>query len=68
MGRNPELEQLEQVLGELDGAPACLAVEGEPGIGKTHLLGELGRRADERRMLVLGGTAAEFERDVPFAV
>ncbi len=67
MGRSPELEQLELLLAGLDGA-ACLAVEGEPGIGKTHLLGELRRRADERRMLVLGGTAAEFERDVPFAL
>lgn len=53
---------------ELDGEATCLAIEGEPGIGKTHLLAELRRRADERRMLVLSGTAAEFERDVPFAV
>lgn len=68
MGRDPELERLELLLDGLSGAPACLAVEGEPGIGKTHLLGELRRRGDERRMLVLGGTAAEFERDVPFAV
>jgi ATP/maltotriose-dependent transcriptional regulator MalT len=69
VGRAPELEQLELMLGELDGgASACLAVEGEPGIGKTHLLAELRRRADERGMLVLSGTAAEFERDVPFAL
>lgn len=53
---------------QLDAAATCLAIEGEPGIGKTHLLAELRRRADERRMLVLSGTAAEFERDVPFAV
>jgi ATP/maltotriose-dependent transcriptional regulator MalT len=67
VGRDPELEQLEQVLGEL-GDAACLAVEGEPGIGKSHLLAELRRRADERGMLVLSGAAAEFERDVPFAL
>lgn len=68
MGREPEIELLELMLDELGEAPACLAVEGEPGIGKTHLLAELRRRGDERRMLVLSGTAAEFERDVPFAV
>jgi DNA-binding CsgD family transcriptional regulator len=69
VGRAPELEQLGLMLDELDGAaPACLAVEGEPGIGKTNLLSELRRRADERGMLVLSGTGAEFERDVPFGV
>ena len=69
MGRDPELERLDLLLAGLgEGAPACLAVEGEPGIGKTHLLAELRRRADERGMLALGGAAAEFERDVPFAL
>jgi predicted ATPase/DNA-binding CsgD family transcriptional regulator len=67
VGRAPELEHLELLLAEL-GDAACLAIEGEPGIGKTHLLAELRRRADERGMLVLSGTAAEFERDVPFAL
>ncbi len=45
-----------------------MAVEGEPGIGKTHLLAELRRRAEERGYLVLGGSATEFERDLPFSV
>ena len=43
-------------------------VEGEPGIGKTRLLFELRRRAEERGCLVLAGSAAEFERDLPFGV
>ena len=47
---------------------ACVAVEGEPGIGKTRLLAELRSRAEEHGHLVLSGTAAEFERDVPFGV
>ena len=47
---------------------ACLAVEGEPGIGKTRLLSELRRQAEERGYLVLAGSAAEFERDLPFGV
>jgi DNA-binding NarL/FixJ family response regulator len=69
VGRASELERLDQMLDELGGAAfACLAVEGEPGIGKTHLLAELRRRADDRAMLVLSGTGAEFERDVPFGI
>ena len=50
------------------GSAACLAVEGEPGIGKTRLLAELRRLAEERGYLVLAGSAAEFERDLPFGV
>jgi len=45
-----------------------LLVEGEPGIGKTAILRELARSADERQMLVLEGRATELERNVPFAV
>ena len=41
---------------------------GEPGIGKTRLLAELARRADERGQIVLCGSASELERDLPFWV
>ncbi len=69
VGRRSELEQLDAALAALEaGAPACLAVEGEPGIGKTRLLAELHRRAEERGDLVLSGSAAEFERDLPYGV
>ena len=69
VGRRSELEQLDAALEALEaGAPACLAVEGEPGIGKTRLLAELRRRAEERGHLVLSGSAAEFERDLPYGV
>ena len=69
VGRETELAQLEQTLDELDrGSASCLAVEGEPGIGKTRLLAELRALADARGHLVLSGTAAEFERDLPFSV
>ena len=50
------------------GAQGCLTVEGEPGIGKTRLLAELRRRAEERGHLVLHGVASEFEAHVPFGV
>ena len=69
VGRRSELEQLDAALDALAaGAPACLAVEGEPGIGKTRLLAELRHRAEERGYLVLSGSAAEFERDLPYGV
>ncbi len=69
VGRDSELAQLESALDALAaGTPGCLALEGEPGIGKTRLLAELRRRAEARDWLVLSGTAAEFERDLPFSV
>ena len=69
VGRQPELERLGVVLDDLQrGSACCLAVEGEPGIGKTRLLSELRRLAEARGHLVLAGTAAEFERDLPFGV
>jgi ATP/maltotriose-dependent transcriptional regulator MalT len=63
-------------LGELDGALARLArgepwfvqIVGEPGIGKSRLLGELCLRGEQRGYLVLEGQAAEFERDIPFGL
>jgi DNA-binding CsgD family transcriptional regulator len=69
VGRERERQQLEAALDALDGhASACIAVEGEPGIGKTRLLRELRDRAEARGHLVLAGSAAEFERSVPFSV
>jgi DNA-binding NarL/FixJ family response regulator len=69
VGRANELAELEQILDAVDrGEAGCLTVEGEPGIGKTRLLGELRSRADGRGHLVLTGAAAEFERDLPFSV
>jgi ATP/maltotriose-dependent transcriptional regulator MalT len=43
-------------------------ISGEPGIGKTSLLTEVGRHALRRGCLVLAGLATEFERDIPLAV
>src|SRR4051794_30758581 len=69
VGRESELGRLEVALDELEAAAsACLAVEGEPGIGKTRLLAELRGRSDSRGFLTLAGTATEFERDMPFSV
>ena len=69
VGRDTELGHLQATLDALDGgSAACLTVEGEPGIGKTRLLNELRRRAEERGHVVLAGAAAEFEREMPFSV
>jgi hypothetical protein len=54
-----------EALSELDsGRSAALALVGEPGIGKTRLLGEPAARG----VLVLYESASETERDLPFRV
>ena len=67
VGRADACDVFDRALGELDrGRPAAVALVGEPGIGKTRLLGELSARADTRGHLVLYGSATELERDLPF--
>src|SRR5437762_12456680 len=69
VGRVAELDGLDQVLAELDrGRSGAIELVGEPGIGKTRLLRELTARAEERGQLVLAGSAAELESDLPFSV
>ena len=46
IGRESELEQFDEALASLGAtSSACIAVEGEPGIGKTRLLAEVRLRA-----------------------
>jgi len=69
VGRTEELGALDCTLDDLDrGRSSAVALVGEPGIGKTRLLAELTGRAEARRHLVLGGSASELERDLPFWV
>jgi predicted ATPase len=69
VGRDVELAELDAMLSALaSGASTCVAIEGEPGIGKTRLLSELGHRAEANGCLVVTGAAAAFERDLPFGV
>jgi ATP/maltotriose-dependent transcriptional regulator MalT len=69
VGRTDEMSLLDSVLDEVEaGSAAAVEVVGEPGIGKTRLLAELATLADERRQLVLSGSASELERDLPFSV
>src|SRR3954464_12179563 len=65
VGRASEVAALSEALDALGhGAPGCLAAEGDAGIGKTFLLHELRRLAEQRGHLVLTGSASEFERDL----
>ena len=69
VGRDEEVDALEHLLDEArTGSARFAVVTGEPGIGKTSLLAELVRRAEQRRCLVLQGSAAEFERELPFGI
>ena len=69
VGREPELRALERALQMVEaGRPCALGVSGEPGIGKSRLLGDLERRARDRGWLVLTGRAGELERDLRFAL
>jgi ATP/maltotriose-dependent transcriptional regulator MalT len=69
VGRQTELDLLERMLEEAcAGSPQIVFVTGEPGIGKSSLLAELLRRAEQRGCLALRGSAAEFERDLPFGL
>ena len=69
VGRARELTELDQTLDRVaSGVPWMVELVGEPGIGKSRLLAELGARARERGFVVLDGRAAEFEHDIPFGV
>ena len=66
MGRQAELDLIERTLAALPrGEARAIQFVGEPGIGKSRLLGELCERADSRGWLALAGRAAEFGEDVP---
>lgn len=69
VGRDSELELLGRLLEETCARnPRFVFVTGEPGIGKTCLLLELVRKAEGRGCLALRGSAAEFERELPFGL
>lgn len=69
VGRETAQAEIDDTIRALPNGPATvLSLSGEPGIGKTRLLGELAARADAHGHLVLEGRAAEFETDAPFAV
>ncbi|HEY8466800.1 MAG TPA: AAA family ATPase [Solirubrobacterales bacterium] len=68
VGRSAELAALERTVAEGMRTALVVTLAGEPGIGKTRLLRELGLRARDEGALVLNGRAAEFDQGAPFAV
>ena len=69
VGRAEEIGAVERAVTGLKSAgPATLVFLGEPGIGKTRMLAELGERADALGQIVLSGSASELEADLPFWV
>ena len=69
VGRSAELGVIDTALAGLERRSfGALELVGEPGIGKTRLLGELASRADDAGHLVLSGSASELERELPFWV
>ena len=69
VGRRQELAAVDATLETLRGGRArWLVVNGEPGIGKTRLLGQLAERAAERRHAVFVGRGAELELELPFGI
>ena len=69
IGRNRELAALERALREAgEGLARCAVLSGEPGIGKSSLVAELGRRATRSGWDVYAGGATELERDFPFGL
>ncbi len=68
--RERELAALDGALDatEAGGDGRLVLVEGPPGIGKTALLGQLGRRAAGRGRQVLRATGSEMERDFGFGI
>ncbi len=74
IGRERERERLGRLLdgltpGSASTAPARIVeITGDPGMGKTSMLADLGARARASGRLVLAGRAVEFGQEMPFGV
>lgn len=67
VGRRDALRAFEDALDASSaGSFHFLVLVGEPGAGKTRLLGELAAAATRRALPTLWGRAAEFEQEMPF--
>src|SRR4051794_7437581 len=66
VGRDRELGALEDVMADLaDGRGAIVAITGEPGIGKSRLIAEVRRRAEDRARF-FAAQGISYAQDVPY--
>jgi tetratricopeptide (TPR) repeat protein len=69
IGRHDALRVMEEALdGTSGGAAQFVAIVGEPGAGKTRLLGELAAGGGRRGLAIARGRAGEFEQQLPLGV
>lgn len=67
VGRRAELARLEVALDALQGGGGrLLLISGEAGIGKSRLVQELSRRAQERGLVWLAGAGYSIEQQTPY--
>ncbi|MDG5801864.1 AAA family ATPase [Streptomyces ossamyceticus] len=68
VSRAAELARLEPMLAPEPGSggPAVVDLTGAAGIGKSRLMAEFCRRAEDRGMTVLRGRATEYEQHIPY--
>ncbi len=67
--RERELAELDAVLGQARaGEGRAVAIEAAAGLGKTRLLGEVGRAGATVEVDVLSARATDLERDFPFSL
>ena len=64
VGRSQQIDRLARVL---VGDRRAVVVEGDAGVGKTALLGELGRRGRADGWTVVRCECVEAEREFPYA-
>jgi DNA-binding CsgD family transcriptional regulator len=67
LGRESELDVLDQLLDDVHARGGSLEVTGGPGFGKSAFLGEAAARAADRGMLVLHATGVQSEACLAFA-
>jgi DNA-binding CsgD family transcriptional regulator len=67
LGRETEIEALTGLLDDVKQTGAALVLRGDPGIGKSRLLGEAAAVARDRGITVLGATGVQSEARLAFS-
>jgi len=67
LGRETELDALTALLDDVEQTGAALVLRGEPGIGKSRVLGEAAAVARDRGITVLSATGVQSEARLAFS-